>query len=265
MAPLKFRYLSVWNILLLLVAALYLLTPLWGTAEFSLETGTGKYGFDAYRTILHSPEFKNSLLLSLKLALATVTISSVLMVPTVFWINLRFPEFRPVIDFISVLPLVVPPIILTVGILRLFHSVVWLLSGPQILAAAYVVLALPFTYRSLDAGMRAIDFRTLTEAAQSVGASWPLIVLRVVMPNLRFAILSATLLTITLVIGEFTMASLMLFNTFPVYMEFIGETQASPSAALAMISFGLTWLTMLGVLLVGRDAARAQVQIGGIR
>ncbi len=261
----KSRRLSVWNITWLLFAALYLLTPLWGTAEFSLETGTGRYGFDAYRTIVHDPAFRDSLLFSLKLALATVTVSATLLVPTVFWINLRFEEFRPLIDFIAVLPLVVPPIILTVGILRLFHSVIWLISGPQILALAYVVLALPFTYRTLDAGMRAVDFRTLTEAAQSVGASWPLILLRVVIPNVRFAILSAILLTVTLVIGEFTMASLMLFNTFPVYMEYIGETKANPAAALAMISFAFTWLTMLGVLLVGHGAARRQIQIGGIR
>jgi putative spermidine/putrescine transport system permease protein len=261
----KSSRLTLWNLVWLLFAACYFILPLWGTAEFSLETGTGRYGFDAYRTVLQDPAFRDSLLLSLKLVLATVAIGTTLLVPTVYWIHLKLPAIKPLIDFIAVLPLAVPPIILTVGILRLFHSVTWLISGPQILALAYVVLALPFSYRALDAGMRALDLRTLTEAAQSVGASWPAILLLVVIPNLRFAILSSMLLTVTLVMGEFTMASLMLFNTFPVYMEYIGETRANPAAALAVISFAVTWLSMLGMLFLGRGVARRQVQIGGTR
>ncbi|MDQ2830884.1 MAG: spermidine/putrescine ABC transporter permease, partial [Chloroflexota bacterium] len=129
----------------------------------------------------------------------------------------------------------------------------------------YVILALPFTYRSLDAGIRAIDLHTLTEAAQSVGASWTTILLRVILPNLRFAMLSSAFLTITLVMGEFTISSLLLFNTFAVYVEYTGETKANPAAALAMISFALTWAAMLGVLWLGRGIGRRQVQIGGTR
>ncbi len=254
---------SPWNILWLVLAALYFLVPLVGSAEFSLETGPGKYGFDAYRVILQDPAFKTGFLLSLELALATVAISTVLMVPTVYWVNLRFPRLRSVIDFIAVLPFVVPPVALALGVSRLFQHMIWLISGPQILVLIYVILALPFTYRSLDAGIRAIDLHTLTEAAQSVGASWTTILLRVILPNLRFAMLSSAFLTITLVMGEFTISSLLLFNTFAVYVEYTGETKANPAAALAMISFALTWAAMLGVLWLGRGVGRRQIQIGG--
>jgi putative spermidine/putrescine transport system permease protein len=257
----------LWNVFWLVLAALFFLLPLYATAQFSLQTVPGKYGFDAYRTILNDPAFKDSFLLSFKLAVATVVISTILMVPTVYVVNLKLPKIRPVMDFIAVLPFVVPPIVLADGILRLFNrpSLTWLISGPHILVLAYVILALPFTYRALDAGMRAINLRTLTEAAQSVGASWITILVRIILPNLRYAMLAGAFLTVTLVMGEFTMSSLMLFHTFAVYVEYKGETQAEPAAALTVISFALTWAAMLGLLFLGRGVGRRQAQIGGTK
>jgi putative spermidine/putrescine transport system permease protein len=269
----KTTRLTPWNIFWLLFAVVYFFLPLYGTAEFSLETGPGNYGFKHYLEILQDPAFKDSFILSLKLAIVTVAIGIVLMVPTVYWVNLRLPGLRRVIDFIAVLPFVVPPVALAVGILHLFQTNVlffsrleiWLISGPQILALAYVILALPFTYRSLDAGMRSIDLHTLTEAAQSVGAGWFRVLWSVILPNLRFSMLSAAFLTITLVLGEYTMSSLMLFNTFAVYVEYTGETKANAAAALAIISFALTWAAMLGILVLGRGIGRRQTQVTGTR
>ena len=49
--------------------------------------------------------------------------------------------------------------------------------------AGYTVLSLPYMYRSVDNGLRAMDVRTLTEAAQSLGASWFTIIFRIIFPN----------------------------------------------------------------------------------
>jgi putative spermidine/putrescine transport system permease protein len=261
----KASRLTPWNILWLILAVLYFLVPLWGTLEFSLETGVGKYGFDAYRQILNDSQFWDSFLFSFKLAVATVAVSTILMVPTVYWVHLRLPKIRPVMDFLAILPFVVPPIVLAVGVEQLFHPFIWLISGPQILVFVYVILVLPFTYRSLDAGMRSIDLQTLTEAAQSVGARGSTVLLSVILPNLVYAMLSAAFLSLTLVMGEYTISSLLLFNTFPVYIQYVGDTQAQPAAALAMISLLLTWAAMLGILLIGRGVGRRQVQVGGAR
>lgn len=256
--------LTPWNVLWLVLAAAYFIVPLYGTVEYSFENGPGRYGLDAYRTILNDPGFKDSFLFSLKLAIATVAIGTVLLVPTVYWVNLKLPRLRPVMEFVSILPFVVPPITLAVGILRVFHGVTILIGGPQILVLSYVILALPYVYRSLDAGMRAINLHTLTEAAQSVGAGWFTVLWRVILPNLRFAILSGAFLTITLVMGEYTISSLMLFNTFSVYMQYVGATETNPASALAVISFGLTWIAMLAILFVGRGSGR-QPQVGATR
>jgi putative spermidine/putrescine transport system permease protein len=133
----------------------------------------------------------------------------------------------------------------------------WLLGSSQILALIYVIMALPFTYRSLDAGMRAIDVKTLTEAAQSVGAPAWKTLLFVILPNIRTAMLGGAFLTLAIVMGEFTISSLLLFNTFAVYIQYIGDTEAQPAAALAIISFTLTWGAMMGLFLLSRRRGRA--------
>jgi len=158
-----------------------------------------------------------------------------------------------------VLPFVVPPIALAVGVIGLLQGIPWLISSTQLLTLLYVVQALPFTYRALDAGMGALDLRTLSDAGKSVGASWMQTLWHVILPNLRTAILAASFLTIAIVLGEYTISSLLLFDTFAVYMQHIGRTQAYSAAALAILSFGFTWVAMLGlfVLTRGRGSRRA--------
>lgn len=250
------RRVSVWSWFWLILAAIYLLVPLLSTLQFSLDVGPHRYGWHWYAFILRDAEFRNSFLLSLRLAVETVVISLVLMVPTVYWVHIRLPRLRTVMEFIAMLPFVVPPIALAVGMIGLFQGVPWIISNTQILAFAYVIQALPFTYRSLDAGMLAVDIMTLTDAAQSLGASWPQTLWRVILPNLRTAVLGSAFLTIAVVLGEYTISSLLLFDTFAVYIQHIGRSQAYGAAALAILSFGFTWLSMLGLFVVSRRGSR---------
>lgn len=256
-APREHRRPSFWTIFWLIMAALYFLIPLYSTLQFSLETGQHSYGFKWYGQTFADPMFRTSFLFSLRLAVETVIIGLVLMVPTVYWVHLRLPQLRPLMDVVSILPFVVPPVALVVGLSGVFNVLPWMLSNSQILAFIYVILALPFTYRSLDAGMRAINVKTLTEAAQSVGAPGWKTLLFVILPNIRTAMLSGAFLTLAIVMGEYTISSLLLFNTFAVYMYYIGNTEAQPAAALAIISFTLTWGAMMGLFLLSRRRGRA--------
>jgi putative spermidine/putrescine transport system permease protein len=185
-----------------------------------------------------------------------------LMVPTVYWVHLRLPRVRPAVEAVTILPFVVPPIVLVVGLFDFFKafSPSWMLENfvftPKFLVAAYVVLALPFVYRALDAGIRAVDIQTLTEAAQSLGASRSRTLFRVILPNLREAVLAASLLTFVIVMGEFTIASIALYQTFPVYITTVGSAQAYPAAALTVISVALTFLAATIFLVLGRTGVR---------
>jgi len=242
-----------WTVLLL--AGIYFLVPLGMTVAFSLWEGGSRYGFASYRVLLGRPELPGSLLLSVELAVATAVALIVVLLPAMIFMNLYAPRMRPVFEFIAALPFVVPAIALVAGLSALFTGPEWLIGSPFYLVIPYFFLALPYAYRALDVGLRALDLTTLTEAGQSLGAGMGQIIRLVVFPNLRSALVGSLLLTLAVVIGEFTFANVLLFRTFAVFMNEIGQHEATEAAALSMVSFLITWGAMLGVLVVGRGRA----------
>lgn len=246
------------------LGSLYFLVPLLATLLFSLQGPlTAKCcTLENYGTILHDPEFWRTIRMSFVLALETIVITLVLLVPTVYWVHLRLPRLRPLVGFMALVPFVVPPIILVVGLLDLYRGTPsWFYAQPYgFLVAGYVILAFPYMYFSLDTGFRSIDVHTLTEASQSLGARWRTTMFRVILPNLKTAALAGSFLTLAIVMGEYTIASLATFKTFPVYIQYINQNKAYPAAAVTLLSFAITWAAMLGLLLAGRGR---QARIGG--
>jgi putative spermidine/putrescine transport system permease protein len=262
---------SVSSMVWLGLGTAYFVIPLVATLLFSLQSGrNSSYNLSAYGTVIHDGEFWKTLRLSIVLSLETIGISLLLLVPTAYWVHLKLPRIRAYIEFLTILPFVVPPIILVVGLLKLYngtlHAPLWYLEKPYIfLVSAYVILAFPYVYRSLDAGFRAIDVHTLTEASQSLGAPWRTTLFRVILPNIRTAALGGAFLTLAIVMGEFTIASLALFNTFPTYINLVNQEKVYEAAALSLVSFGITWAAMLGLLFVGRAPGRRRAPVGGGR
>jgi putative spermidine/putrescine transport system permease protein len=254
----------------LLLAAAYFLIPLYATLDFSLKknaAGTPCCTLHNYGWVVHNGDFWHTIKISFLLAIETIAISLILFVPTIYWVHLKVPRLRPVLAFMALVPFVVPPIVMVVGLLRTFHGAPnWFYGQPWgFLATAYVILAFPYMFFSLDAGFRAIDVHTLTEASQSLGASWPTTLLRVIVPNIRSAALAASFLTLAIVMGEFTIANLAAFHTFPIFLQYVNESQGFPAGALTLLSFLITWGAMLSLLLVGRKRGARGALIAGAR
>lgn len=245
----------------------YFLLPLLATLLFSLRLQP--FG-QAYENVLvHDPRFAQSLIYSAVVGTITIAVSILIIVPTAFWVRLRLPRVRPYVEFVTLLPFVVPPTILVFGLLRGFAGPPIHLTGSNegldiLLVAAYVILSFPYMYRAVDAGLRGIDIRTLTEAAQSMGAGWTRILWAVILPNLRVALLSGAFLTLAIVIGEYTIASFMVRPAFGPYLSLLGRDKAFEPAAVSIISFGLTWLAMGVIAMLGRSS-RQSVQVAGAR
>jgi putative spermidine/putrescine transport system permease protein len=241
------------------IGAVYFLIPLIATFEFSLRMKRGQYSFEAYRVIFADPRFQASFGYSALIAVATIIVGILLVVPTAYWIEYKLRRLRPVVEFITLMPLVIPAIVLVFGYLRTYNSssLIPFTASPRatdlLLIFGYVTLSLPYMYRAVDTGLRTIDVRTLTEAALSLGASWSDILLKVIFPNVRAAILSGAFLTFAIVIGEFTLASLLDRPAFGPYLQLIGANRAYEPSALAIVAFIVTWACMGLIQLVGRD------------
>jgi putative spermidine/putrescine transport system permease protein len=241
------------------LGALYFLLPLIATFEFSLRLKRGEYSFEAYKIVLADPVFQAAFLYSLALAIVTIIIGIVIVVPTAYWVQLRLPKLRPIVEFITLLPLVIPAIIIVFGYIRMYNTSSILpltqtaLGTDTLLSFGYVALALPYMYRAVETGLRTIDVATLTEASESLGASWFTTMWKVILPNIKSAILSGAFLTFATVIGEFTFASLLNRPTFGPYLQLIGAKRAYEPAALAIIAFMITWACMGLMQLAGHS------------
>jgi len=266
---LKRPRMSVSAFVWLVFAAVFFLIPLIATLLFSLNSNqTGKCcSLAAWGWVFHDGQFWSNLKTSAILSVETIVISLLIFVPTVYWIHLKLPRLRPVMASLALLPFVVPPIVLVVGLLDLYKgSPEWFYAKPWgFLVAAYVVLAFPYMFFALDSGFRAIDVHTLTEASQSLGASWPTTMFKVILPNIRVAALAGSFLAFAIVLGEFTIANLSQFFTFPIFLNYVNETQSYPAAAVALVSFAITWAAMLSLLFIGRGRTARPSLVGGGR
>jgi putative spermidine/putrescine transport system permease protein len=240
----------VWAWIVLAVAAAYFLVPLLATFEFSLRIRRDGYTLDAYASVFSDPAFRATFGFSLLVGLMTIAAGILLVVPAAYFVRLRLPALRPLVEFVTLLPLIIPAIILVYGYIRLYNSSSWLpltgsvLGTDILLVFGYVALSLPYMYRAVDTGLRAIDVATLTEAATILGASPATIIARVIFPNIVVAVLSGAFLTLAIVMGEFTIASLLNRPGFGPYLQSVGASRAYEPSALAVISFLFTWGAM---------------------
>lgn len=235
-----------WRWVILLVAGVYFLLPLYAAIRFA--------GVKAFGSVFTQPGFGSSLWVSIQISAMTWAITMALMVPTTIYVHLRLPAMRRFLESITILPIVIPPIVLTVGVLQVFP--IQLKATMWLLGIEYVILAMPFAYRAIDAGLRSIDLKTLTEASSNLGASWVSTIWRVILPNLGTSLLSATVLIVALCLGEFTMASLNLVTTFPVWIVQTDQLNANISVSASIIALVVTWLFLMLIVTIGSRRGR---------
>lgn len=249
------RRLNAFRYVVFTIFGLFFLLPLLAMVRFSLEGAKlGTWSVTAWKQIASYqgegvPPLLSSIEITLELAVITSVVTLVLLVPTMIWVRLRVQWLSRTIEFLSLLPLTIPAIVLVVGLGPIYNRIQhYSLSALQ-LFWVYVILALPYAYRALSSGLDVIDATTLAEAARSLGANWFTVMFRVIAPNMWQAILNALLLTGALVLGEFTIAYLLLYNTLQPTLYSISRNTPNAgvvfSTSMASLLFAFVLLTIL--------------------
>ncbi len=247
--------LQLFRVVTFVLAGAFFLVPIGSMFEFSTR-GNGvnpPRTLEYWQAIGTFPDLVAGIVASLELAAITSVATLVVLVPTMVWVRLRLPRLRRVIESISLLPLTIPAIVLVVGFWPMYQ---WMGENFNdsilTLSLAYIILVLPYAYRSLDAGLAAIDVKTLSEAARSLGAGWFTVMWRVIVPNMSSALLNAALLSVALVLGEYTIANNLLYPNLQVEIVSIGRTNAGVSIAVAVASLLFAFLILVLISFVGR-------------
>ncbi|MGI5506518.1 ABC transporter permease [Lentzea sp. CA-135723] len=247
--------------IILLVLGVYFLLPLVAMAEFSTRGIGGSRSLDSWTSIVDDDGLMEALVNSLLLSVTSAVLMLVLLVPTMAWIRLRLPQLQRFVEFLCLLPLAIPAIVLVVGMAPLYAWVNYFFGNSALtLTFAYTILVLPFAYRAIDAGLAAIDLKTLSEAARSLGASWVTVLWKIVVPNIRVALIGASLLSVALVLGEFTIASLLNFDTLQVQVNLLGKRNAGVSVAVSLLCLLFAFVLLFALSYVGQRRRQTVVE-----
>jgi putative spermidine/putrescine transport system permease protein len=258
--------LQVFRAVVLAVAGIFFLVPIAAMFEFSTRgVGSHPRTLAAWQSIGTYPDLVAAITASLELAAITTVAMLVLLVPTMVWVRLKLPRLSPIVEFICLLPLTIPAIVLVVGLFPVYNWMGNNFSDSILtLAFAYLVLVLPYSYRALAVGLAAIDVKTLSEAARSLGASWLTVMWRVIVPNISGAILNAAFLSVALVLGEYTIANNLLYNNLQVEIALLGRANAGVSIAVAVAALLFAFAVLIAISFVGRSRRVPREAVTGL-
>ena len=242
-----------------ILAILIFVVPLYGATVYSFKGNGGKgHSWVNYQWLIHQDGFYPSLFTSLKLAVLAALLNLVLMVPTMVYLNLKGQKYKPLIDFLCILPLIIPVVSLAIGAQVAMPKI--LQNTQYELVFFFVIIALPYTFRSLETSLQTVPLKTLVEASKSLGASWSRTILRVIVPAIRSGITGAVFLTFALSIGEYTITSLLHWETFPTWTVVAAQQNILGAIAISVFSFvGAIALLAAIALFSKRGAQRVEV------
>ncbi len=238
------KKLSKFNIFTLAFAAIFFFAPLVGALEYAFRgvNGVG-HSLINFQWIFQQDGFYTNLGMSLRLAAVTALLVMVLMVPTVVFLHLGGKKWRRIIEFVCLVPVVVPVVSLAIG--AQISMPKWLQSTPYELCFFYVIVSMPYVYRAIDIGLQSVSLSTLVEASQSLGASGLTTLRLVIVPAIRSAVTGALFISIALSLGEYALASLLHFNTFPTWVTNVSQENILGSIALSVSTLIGAWVVLI--------------------
>ena len=255
-----------WQIAMVGLFLFYMLLPIVSTYVFSVATRWDRtilpegYTLEFYLRAVETSYFTVTLWNSLILSVATIVVSLIIIVPTVYWVHTRLPKFKPMLDMLMILPFGIPTVVLALALVQIYNFPP-LARSPFLLIGAVVVYSMPFMYRPVSNAMQAIDVLTLTEAGQSLGGNVFRVLSEIIIPNILPGILSGSLLVFSTVFAEFTLTSLIVgasFKTFPLLLVEYTRINGNIAAAFSVISFTIAWLVSILILWVGSKGQQAE-------
>ena len=248
------------TLILVLVGGIFAV-PILAMIEFTLRRGlVGGYDFHRWTDLIQrglTGEYRPVLVAlgnSVGLAVGTVLIILVLLVPTMLLVHIRFPRMRRLLEIVCILPISIPAIVLVVGLAPVFSVVARVFgSGVWSLAFAYGITVLPFAYRAIQSNLDGVDVRTLSEAARTLGAGWGSVLLRVLVPNLRRGILAGAFIAVAVVLGEFTIASLLNRVNLQTALVVVGKNDPYTAVILSLVALFVAFLLLIMIGRLGSE------------
>ncbi|MDR3599340.1 MAG: ABC transporter permease subunit [Desulfosporosinus sp.] len=225
----------------------YLFFPIVATILFSVATRWSTtilpegYTLSYYQQLFASSEFMHALLRTVYASFATIILSILLIVPSLYLAIVYYPRLEKLFEILSILPFAMPGVILAIGMIQMYsRGPLRIANTPWILIGSYFVLILPFMYQAIKNSFRTINVKTLTEAALMLGCGKLETFIKVIFPNVLRGVISAALISVSVLFGEFVLANLLVgdnYETIQIYLYKLQKVDGHLANALVAAYF----------------------------
>ena len=239
------------SIIWLVLLCTYLLLPFLVTLIYSLFTEwTGilprAFTLRNYQQLFADSEFWMSLLRTIFICTISVAASIVTLLLAMYVVVVEYPMLGKIIQFICMIPHALQGVILSISIVSLYSGTNTLFSNRMVmLFGAYGVLVLPYIFQGIRNNINAINTQMLINAAKMLGCSPIRAYFRVVVPNILPGIFVSSLLSVSVIFGDFVLANNIAGNSYQniqVYLFRKLSVSSGLSSAIVVVIFAMVFL-----------------------
>ena len=216
-----------------------------------------------YEAVAGDPSFRRAFRVSLIVATSTCVVTALIGLPLAYAIYRAASRgVRVAARILYLLPIAVPPLVLSFGFVLVFSSdTLPFLGSTWVLVGGHVVLTLPYLLQTLVGDMRHLRLQQLEMAAESLGSGFAARFFDIVLPSLRHSLASGLIMVTALSIGEFQLSNLVagfLTRPYPVVLlqAFYGATGFACAATVILLALAL--LASIGGAATARSAQAAK-------
>ena len=241
--------------LVLVIIFAYLFFPILATLLFSVATRWSTtilpegYTLSYYKLLFSSPEFMQALLRTVNVSFATIILSILIIIPSMYLAIVYYPRLEKLFELLSILPFAMPGVILAIGMIQMYsRGPIRITNTPWILIGSYFVLILPFMYQATKNSFRTINVKALTEAALMLGCGKLETFVKIIFPNVLRGVISAALISVSVLFGEFVLANLLVgdnYETIQIYLYKLQKVDGHLANALVASYFMVILLMSL--------------------
>ncbi len=250
------------HVTIITLVMLYLFLPLLATFLYSIATDWYRsvlpegYTLDWYSQLYSDPRLWEAVGRTMTICVVTILASVVTMIPSIFIVTVYLPKWEKLFQALVTMPYAIPPVVLAVGLIKIYSDGPIVLSGTiWIVIGGYFVTILPYMYQGIRNSLRTVDAVNLVDAAELLGASKMQAFWRVIFPNILPGIIVSTLLSFSILFGEFVLANLLIgghFEVIQVYLVRRMEENGHMSSAIVVSYFILILILSWIILKMGR-------------
>lgn len=241
---------------------IYLFVPVVATIIYSVSTKWDitvlpeGYTLQCYTKLFTDERFLMSLLRTINVSLIVSLISVIILLPSIYLSTVYYKRLEKLFELFSIIPFVLPGVILAVGLIQMYSNSFINITGTiWILLGSYFILCLPFMYQTIRNSFRAIDALRLTEAALILGCNEFQAFYKVILPNVLKGVISAVLLTVSILFGEFVLVNLLVGSNYETVQMYLFRTLYSDgrlaSAVVTIYLFVVLAVSIITIKLAG--------------